>query len=152
MGGMARTARRFPMSHLEVVRAYIRGQYRRGSRLFGDPDDGTIFSHGRHFPLVVQIPGGFLVNGSRYSVSTARHQSLALRALAESRQRYVVVPFNAIERAMAALNHRVPVSFLSELKEAVSITVPSSEESVPRRIGRWRCVSLKQTYDGTVAE
>src|SRR5713101_4049904 len=143
MGGMARTARRFPMSHFEVVRAFIRGQYRRGSSLFGDKSEGTLFSYGRHFPLVVQIPGGFLVNGSRYSVSTARHQSLALRALAESGQRYAVVPFNAIERAMAALNHRVPVSFLSELKEAVSITVPSSEE-------RWRSVEYMKP-DGTAA-
>src|SRR5712671_1694742 len=133
MGGMARTARRFPMSHLEVVRAYLRGRYRRGSRLFGDKSDGTIFSYGRHFPLVVQIPGGFLVNGSRYSVSTARHQNLALRVLAESRQRYAVVPFNAIERALAALNHRARYPFLSELKEAVSITIPSSKE-------RWRTV------------
>src|SRR5713226_3656429 len=72
---MARTARRFPMSHLEVVRAFIRGQYRRGSSLFGDKSEGTLFSYGRHFPLVVQLPGGFLVNGSRYSVSTARHQT-----------------------------------------------------------------------------
>ncbi len=131
------------MSHLEVVRAYVRGQYRRGSRVFADESDGAVLSYGRHFPLVVQIPGGFLVNGSRYSNSTARHQNLALRALAESRQRYAVVPFNAIERAMAALNHRVPVSFLSELKEAVSITVPSSEE-------RWRSVEYMKP-DGTAA-
>ena len=44
---------------------------------------------------------------------------------------------------MAALDHRVPVSFLSELKEAVSITVPSSGE-------RWRSVEYKKP-DGTVA-
>src|SRR5216683_696374 len=143
MGGMARTARRLPMSHLEVVRAYIRGQYRRGSRVFADESDGAAFSYGRHFPLIIEIPGGFLVNGSRYSVSTARHQSLALRALAESRQRYAVVPFNAIERAMAALNHRVPISFLSELKEMVSSTIPSSGE-------RWRSVEYMKP-DGTVA-
>jgi hypothetical protein len=131
------------MSHLEVVRAYIRGRYRRGSRLFGDKSDGAIFSYGRHFPLVVQIPGGFLVNGSRYSVSTARHQNLALRALAESRQRYAVVPFNAIERAMAALKQKAAYPFLSGLKEAVSITIPSSGE-------RWRSVEYKKP-DGTVA-
>ncbi len=131
------------MSHLEVVRAFIRGQYRRGSSLFGDKSEGTLFSYGRHFPLVVQLPGGFLVNGSRSSVSTARHQNLALRALAESRQRFAVVPFNTIERAMAALDHRVPVSFLSELKGAVSITVPSSGE-------RWRTVEYTEP-DGTVA-
>src|SRR6266852_61918 len=143
MGGMARTARRFPMSHLEVVRAYVRGQYRRGSRVFADESDGAVLSYGRHFPLVVQIPGGLFVNGSRYSNIAARHQNLALRALAGSRQHHAVVPFNAIERAMAALNHRVPVSFLSELKEAVSITVPSSEE-------RWRSVEYMKP-DGTAA-
>jgi hypothetical protein len=131
------------MSNFEVVRAFIRGQYRRGSRVFADESDGAVFSYGRHFPLVVQIPGGFLVNGGRYSVSTARHQNLALRALAECRQSYAVVPFNTIERAMVALNHRVPVSFLSELKEMVSITIPSSGE-------RWRSVEYVKP-DGTVA-
>jgi hypothetical protein len=144
MGGMARTARRLPMSHLEVVRAYVRGRYRRGSRVFADESDGAVFSYGRHFPLVVRIPGGFLVNGSRYSVSTSRHQNLALRVLAESRQCYAVLPFNAIERAIAALHQKAPSSFLSELKEAVSITIPSSRE-------RWRSVEYKKP-DGTVAQ
>jgi hypothetical protein len=76
-------------------------------------------------------------------MSTARHQNLALHAVKESRQRYAVVPFNAIERAMAALHQKAPYPFLSELKEAVSITVPSSGE-------RWRSIEDKRP-DGTVA-
>ncbi len=131
------------MSHLEIVRAYIRGRHRRGSRVFADKSDDAVFSYGRHFPLVVRIPGGFLVNGSRYSVSTARHQSLALHALAESRQRYAVVPFHAIEMAMAALDRRVRYDFLSELKKTVGITVPSSGE-------RWQAVEYKKP-DGASA-
>jgi hypothetical protein len=132
-----------PMSHLEVVRAYIRGRHRRGSRVFADRSDDAVFSYGRHFPLLVRIPGGFLVNGNRYSVSTDRHRTYALQALGESRQAYAVVPFRAIELAITALDRNSRSNLLSELKKTVRITVPSTGE-------RWQEVAYKKP-DGAAA-
>jgi hypothetical protein len=130
------------MSHLEVVRAFVRGRHRRGSHVFADESDDAVFSYGRHFPLVVRIPGGFLVNGNRYSMSTNRHRSLALETLTESRERFAVVPFSAIELAMARIDG-VRFEPISELKKAVRITVPSSGE-------RWQEVRYKKP-DGAAA-
>ena len=131
------------MSHLEVVRSYIRGRHRRGSRVFADKSDDVLFSYGRHFPLLVRIPDGFLVNGNRYSMSTARHQSYALQALAESRERFAVVPFSAVQLAIETLDRYRAFDLVSALKKAVRITVPSSGE-------RWQEVWYKKS-DGTAA-
>jgi hypothetical protein len=134
------------MSHLEVIRGFIRGRYRRGSRVFADESTDTAYSYGRHFPLLVRLPDGFLVNGNRYSMSTGRHQGLVLHALAKERQRYAVVPFSAltmaVEESRRLTRHRVSTGE-AELKQAVSIIVASSGE-------RW----VERPYrkpDGTLA-
>lgn len=136
------------MSHCEVIRGYIRGRYRRGSRVFADARDDTLYSFGHHFPLLVRLPDGFLVNGDRYSVSTARHQRLAFGVLAEMRQRYAVVPFSALRMAAMTAGRVRPwrsVSVPDGLKAAVSIAVPSGGE-------RWFEAGSYRKADGSTAK
>jgi hypothetical protein len=137
------------MSHREVIRGYIRGRYRRGSRVFADRHDDTLYSYGHHFPLLVRLPDGFLVNGNRYSMSTARHQRLAFGVLAEERQRYAVVPFAALQ--MANRTRRTQPGRLSagplpeQLRAAASIVVPSGGE-------RWYEAGSYRKSDGSMAK
>lgn len=44
-------------------------------------DGDTIYSYGYHFPMATRTKDGFLVNSSRYSVSTSKHQSYVRSAL-----------------------------------------------------------------------
>lgn len=135
------------MSHCEVIRGFIRGRYRRGSRVFADRDDDTLYSYGHHFPLLVRLPDGFLVNGNRYSVSTARHQHLVFGVLAEEGQRYAVVPFAALRMAAMTSGPTRPWRFVTVpegLKAAVSIVVPSGGE-------RWIEAGTYRKADGSTA-
>jgi hypothetical protein len=138
------------MSHREVIRGFIRGRYRRGSRVFADRRDDTLYSFGHHFPLLVRLPDGFLVNGNRYSVSTARHQRLVFGVLAEERQRYAVVPFAALRMAALAAGRMRPGPFFAGsvvegVKAAVSIVVPSGGE-------RWLEAGSYRKADGSTAK
>jgi hypothetical protein len=45
-------------------------------------DGDTIYSYGHHFPMATRTKDGFLVNSSKYSVSTSKHQSYVRGAIA----------------------------------------------------------------------
>lgn len=76
-----------------------------GRSVWGRGD--TLYSYGTHFPLVELLRDGkgnprlFLLNGDRFSVTTARHQSVARNVVARVRDDVpsVVIPFAALDAA-----------------------------------------------------
>lgn len=42
---------------------------------------GVLYSYGSHFPIAVRHSGGYLMNGSRYSATTDKHQARARQVL-----------------------------------------------------------------------
>jgi hypothetical protein len=144
-----------PTSHQEVLRSFVeQGRSLRGARVFADADEGAVYSHGHHFPLVVRLRDGFVVNGRHVSVSTTRHQNGALRALDEARAPYAVIPFDALGAALFGGADRSPWSqpwhhaspsreAVDEIRKHVSIAVPTNGE-------RWRQVQYRKA-DGTEA-
>jgi hypothetical protein len=62
--------------------------------------DGRIYSYGRHFELGRLLPSGaFLLNGDRYSVTTARHQREVEGAVLKSGRPSATVPYSALSAA-----------------------------------------------------
>ena len=130
-----------PMANYEVLRKFIlEGRCRRGSRVFADADDAAVFSFGRHFPLVLKLADGFLVNGERVSISTGRHQEMAIDVLNRAGKRFAVVPFVAIESALNR-QHVLSDVLAPRVRQMLRIAVPSSGE-------RWRDVEYRKA-DGT---
>lgn len=76
-----------------------------GRSVWGRGD--TLYSYGTHFPLVELLRDGkgnprlFLLNGDRYSVTTARHQSVARDVVGRVKEDVpsVVIPFAALDAA-----------------------------------------------------
>lgn len=87
------------VSHSKVVNNYFnasdREHYRQGSRVFFEQD--TLYSYGHHFILAQKCKNGYILNGDRYSMSTARHQN-------ETRQqaptKSPIIPFSALEQIL----------------------------------------------------
>jgi len=130
-----------PLSNQEVLRKFIvEGRCRRGSRVFADADDVAVFSYGRHFPLVLKLADGFLVNGERRSISTSRHQNLAIDVLGREGKRFAVVPFAAIASALMR-QHILSDPVVPRVRQMMQIAVPSSGE-------RWHEVEYEKP-DGT---
>ncbi len=79
-------------SHAEVIAKFSKGATKgKGSNVF--IEGNTVYSYGKHFPLLVRMPWGLLQNADKYSVSTAKHQRLA------SRVADVLIPFSALRNA-----------------------------------------------------
>ena len=141
-----------PTNH-EVIRSFVEeGRHRRGSRVFADERDGALYSYGYHFPLVVRLPDGFLVNGSHVSMSTTRHQNLTFGVLDGAKERFAVVPFDVVGAALYGGPRHSPWPHsgmhstqdgVAKIRVSVSITVPTNGE-------RWREVPYHKP-DGTEA-
>lgn len=56
-------------------------------------DEEVLYSYGRHFPLLIRMPFGYLMNGDRYSSSTSAHQRKC------SRLATIIIPFSILVRA-----------------------------------------------------
>ena len=69
-------------SHEEVAKAFMRCDSLTGSRMFSEGD--TIYSYGHHFPIAKHTAWGFIFNKNGYSVSTAKHKGIVLRAIGSS--------------------------------------------------------------------
>ena len=137
----------------QVIRSFVEeGRHRRGGKLFAEEGDGTLYSYGYHFPLVVRLSDGFLVNGSRFSPTTTRHQNHTFRVLDEARTRYAVVPFDAIGTTLYGSRERSPWPADSgrSTREAVSALRGAASVAVPTNGERWREVQYKKP-DGTEA-
>jgi len=135
-----------PTNH-EVMRSFVaEDRYRRGSNLFADERDGALYSYGYHFPLVVRLANGFLVNGSHVSPTTTRHQNLAFHVLAETQEPYAVVPFDAVGAALYGRPEASPwpASFSNSTREAVQELRAHSSIAVPTNGERWREVRYRK--------
>ena len=64
------------MNHSDVIKNFRNGKNYKGCNVFADGD--ILYSYGRHFPLAVRREEKnktwYLLNGDKYSVSTAKHQ------------------------------------------------------------------------------
>jgi len=95
-------------THSEIVRAFMKGNGpKKGHNIFRESfhSGNIIYSYGRHFPMAIRNDEDkmFLINGDRYSSSTAHHQSL-VRSAIQYRDNYkdyevLTVPFSIFNRA-----------------------------------------------------
>ena len=85
------------MNHTELIRKFAGGATKgKASNMFIEGD--TLYSYGKHFPLLVRMPWGYIQNADRYSVTTSSHQS-DCRHLATD-----LVPFSIFNRALIYYN------------------------------------------------
>lgn len=71
------------IKNLDICSDFINGaEEGKGSNLF--IEDNTLYSYGRHFPLAKRTPQGMLFNPTRYSNSTAKHQTYFQRVATET--------------------------------------------------------------------
>lgn len=140
-----------PTNH-EVIRCFVEeGRNRRGGNLFAEERDGALYSYGYHFPLAVRLPDGFLVNGSHVSATTTRHQNQAFRVLDDAKERYAVVPFDAVGAALYGSPDRSPwPTWENSTREAVAEVRANASIAVPTNGERWREVPYRKP-DGTEA-
>jgi len=59
-------------------------------------EDDTLYSYGRHFPLLVRMDWGFLLNADKYSPTTSQHQGACFRHAT------IQIPFSALISANVA--------------------------------------------------
>lgn len=72
--------------------AVDRDHYNKGSNMYFEGD--TLYSYGRHFILAIRVKNGYLLNGDKYSNTTANHQSLTRRYAPTNS---AVIPFSALQ-------------------------------------------------------
>jgi hypothetical protein len=65
--------------HSELIERFVKKSVTKGSagRIYVEGD--TLYSFGRHFPLLTRVPWGFVLNADKYSVTTSKHQSECFR-------------------------------------------------------------------------
>lgn len=100
-------------------------------------EDGVLFSHGRHFPMAVPIPGGWLLNGDRYSVTTTQHQNDARSAARRHGGQVCIIPFSALHEAIPETGHnyRWTEDFkLIDITEDETQEVPYTDEDGQEQI------------------
>lgn len=69
------------MKNSEVAEAFANGETEAfGSHVF--IGGNVIYSWGLHFPMAIRLDDGFLINKSKYSPSTSKHQYYVRQALA----------------------------------------------------------------------
>ena len=72
----------------ELAKQFVAGATTgRGNNIFIDGD--AIYSYGSHFPIALRTPAGYIVNKSKYSVTTSKHQGYVKRAIGESGQKII---------------------------------------------------------------
>ena len=100
-------------------------------------EDGVLFSYGRHFPMALPIPGGWLFNGDRYSVTTTRHQGEARSAARRHGGQVCIIPFSALHEAIPETGHnyRWTEDFkLIDITEDETREVPYTDEDGQEQI------------------
>ena len=84
-------------SHSTLIGEFVKGAtHGEASHMYIDGD--TMYSYGRHFPLLVRRDWGFLLNADKYSSTTSSHQSSCFRHAT------IQIPFSALESA--GISHR----------------------------------------------
>lgn len=62
-------------------------------------ENDTLYSYGRHFPLLVRRDFGFILNADKYSVTTSQHQSACFGIAT------IIIPFSALYAANISYNN-----------------------------------------------
>ncbi|MBE3114879.1 MAG: hypothetical protein IMZ59_05090 [Actinobacteria bacterium] len=87
------------VSHATVIKnyfnAYDRKHYNKGSNVFFEGN--TLYSYGHHFILCQKVKNGYIINGDKYSNSTAKHQSYTIGNSPEGTPQ---IPFSAINQIL----------------------------------------------------
>ncbi len=81
------------ISNSEAVRRFVEKGFTRGGseNVFAEGD--TLFSYGRHFPMLVRHKDGLILNADKYSVTTSAHQSAC------AQYARLQLPFSALQAA-----------------------------------------------------
>lgn len=99
------------VSHLEVARAWARGDKLKGSRMF--TDGNTVWSYGTHFPIATKLDNGqVLFNDDQCSSSTSGHQSYVKRVI----DGYDVIECDTDEILRAVRNPKGPIMITKLVK------------------------------------
>jgi hypothetical protein len=84
------------MNNTNTVIAFSNGNYRAHNSTGSIyASDNILYSYGSHFPMAINMGDYYLINGDRYSNTTAKHQSLCLQYLTPNIQ----IPFSALNSA-----------------------------------------------------
>lgn len=79
-------------SHSELIGEFVKGKTGgTASNMFILSD--TLYSYGSHFPMLVRMDWGFLLNADKYSSTTSAHQSACFRHAT------IQIPFSALRSA-----------------------------------------------------
>jgi hypothetical protein len=80
-------------SNSEVARLFSLGLKGRNRNMF--IEGNVIYSYGMHFPIAVRGDGVAIINNSKWSVSTSRHQNLVKHFLKE--RGYILIEYTIFE-------------------------------------------------------
>lgn len=100
------------------------------------PAGRALYSYGSHFTLARIMPGldgprsWFLLNGDRYSVSTARHQSMVRSACQATGLPVMILPFSVLNQAGIEIDSIEPVQVTEDTFEDETHHA-SSREDIP---------------------
>lgn len=87
------------------------GSNRSGGNVFFE--GRTLYSYGKHFPLGIRLPWGFLLNGDRYSATTNGHQAATRGAAHQAAHRQgkpvLIIPFSALHTLRIDPHQVVPL-------------------------------------------
>jgi hypothetical protein len=85
------------LSNDEAVRAFANGRDGRSKHIFHEGN--KLYDYGHHFVMAVRLSDGkFLINGDKYSSTTARHVGICLRQLMP----HEVIPFSALGQVVTS--------------------------------------------------
>jgi len=80
------------MNHKALIDKFVKGATR-GTASNMSIDGDTLYSYGKHFPLLVKMDWGFLLNADKYSSTTSSHQSSCFC------HAKIQIPFSALNSA-----------------------------------------------------
>lgn len=87
------------VSHSQVIHNYFNASdkehYNKGSSIYFVND--TLYSYGTHFILAQRIKNGYILNGDKNSISTAKHQSYTRQ---EAPNKSPIIPFSALAQIL----------------------------------------------------
>lgn len=90
------------MTNIEVVENWNSGYAGNAEHLF--TDGRTIWSYGRHFPIVTRNNGRICYNEDAYSITTSRHQGHVARILGWSTKKELIKAVKAGVSKIVLLN------------------------------------------------
>jgi len=72
------------MKNEKVISNFVNGFKSKNKNVFSERDSFgrlCLYSYGYHFPMALKLSNAFIVNSSKYSSTTSRHQSVLNREI-----------------------------------------------------------------------